>query len=376
AGQAAPYPNVSDSQLIHFQTELVWWANPRHYREPPSMFSKPPQELLSATTLPWAMVLEDRRFSGQHLPMHLTYNVFDSHIPWFKRDPTYLPLFRVNQYIRNPIDFMPTVLLTSDKADKRAKTLTVNVDFEIQGIRHLWVMIKDAALALSNPGRDYMYNSLDLTDLVIAEGYIDDPSLYQSLQIYRPTFADSRDNTQTRVPFEDNASPVETHQPLQTNIEDEAYFMTKRAKQIIKARKQVDNAAVHWLKRLAVPILAATAIFAGYSNSWKWTELDFVLGFIAALIHLTFWLQWLPQVLVNFQAKDGSLYPVTILICGLIQYLLGGFFNYLTTTDDVFEQVSYAGLVEHAWQAVIIVQWIFTTAKYGSFNFAGKKKQK
>ncbi|KAJ2372811.1 hypothetical protein IW150_003931, partial [Coemansia sp. RSA 2607] len=190
------------------------------------------------------------------------------------------------------------------------------------------------------------------------------------------TFADSRDNTQTSVPFEDNPSPAETHQPLQTNIEDETYFMTKRAKQIIKARKQVDNAAVYWLKRLVVPILAATAIFAGYSNSWKWTELDFVLGLIAALIHLTFWLQWLPQVLVNFQAKDGSLYPVTILICGLFQYLLGGFFNYLTTSDDIFEQVSYAGLVEHAWQAVIIVQWIFTTAKYGSFNFAGKRKQK
>ncbi|KAJ1724705.1 hypothetical protein LPJ53_001066 [Coemansia erecta] len=379
AGQAAPHPNISDSQLIHFQTELVWWANPRHYREPPSILSKPPQELLSATALPWSIVLEDHRYNKQHLPMHLMYQLFGSYRPLFRRDSTYLPSLFVNQYTCNPIDFMPTVLLTSNDTDKHIKGLTANVDFEIQGIRQIWVAIKDAALALSNPGRDYMYNFLDLADLVVAEGYIDDPNgagIFSSdgmmsligvcgmlFALFNPwsagRFTEDQANMQTNTLFEDNATPADTYQPLQTNIEDQTYFLTKRARHIIKARKQVDNAALYWLTRLAVPILAAAAIFAGYSSDWKWVELDFVLGFIAALIHLTFWLQWLPQVLVNHQAKDGSLIPVAIQICGLTQYLLGGAFNHLTSTNDIFERVSYAGLVEHVWQAVIIAQWLW-----------------
>ncbi|KAJ1828122.1 hypothetical protein LPJ56_001288, partial [Coemansia sp. RSA 2599] len=184
-GKFTPHPDIADPELVNLRTGIAWWQNPQETRGWKGYYSDDtPLELMTATTLPLSIVLENQEYRKEKMPQHLYDSTFN--IPWHKlKDNAYIPSVSINQYTRNPIDFMPKVVMRSNERAGGPHELDVDLELELEGIRRAWVIIKEAALTYSFPGREYEYSELSLIDLVVAEGYNQDIPEGQSID-HRP----------------------------------------------------------------------------------------------------------------------------------------------------------------------------------------------
>ncbi|KAJ1811379.1 hypothetical protein LPJ75_004117, partial [Coemansia sp. RSA 2598] len=171
ADKFTPHPDLNDLDLVSLSFCIAWWQNPQVTRGWKGDYSNDaPLELMTATTLPLSIVLENQEYHKEQMPLHLYDATFN--MPWYEhKDNAYKPWISINQYTKSPIDFMPKVVMRSDERAGSPHELDVDLELELEGIRRAWVIIKETAFIYSFPGRKHKYSELSLKNLVVAEGY-------------------------------------------------------------------------------------------------------------------------------------------------------------------------------------------------------------
>ncbi|KAJ2028001.1 hypothetical protein IWW57_002360, partial [Coemansia sp. S610] len=94
-------------------------------------------------------------------------------------------------------------------------------------------------------------------------------------------------------------------------------------------RRSIDRVALRWVHLLGLPLIAIVALYGLVLQDKKLLS----LGFIASTSRLSsrafFFVAWLPQVIVNYKTKSGSLTPVTLNSLLLGSSVLNALFDYM-----------------------------------------------
>ncbi|PIA15721.1 hypothetical protein COEREDRAFT_87679 [Coemansia reversa NRRL 1564] len=133
---------------------------------------------------------------------------------------------------------------------------------------------------------------------------------------------------------------------------------TKPEKLIVAARVKTDREALQHsriLLPLAVFFFIALLSFA-YNGSSLWTG-KYIRTLIAFHIIVLGWLYILPQVIVNYRAKSGSLIPPAISIYYTYYSMLFAIAMYLLGSGGAFAPQKF-DWAQHTATVVHVIQWI------------------
>ncbi|KAJ2704589.1 hypothetical protein FB645_003155 [Coemansia sp. IMI 203386] len=441
AGKFTPDPDITDPDLVCINPTIVWWHNPQLNRGWKGGYSDDiPLDLVVATALPISIVLEDQGYTTKNLPSHLRHEIFE--IPWYKpRDGTYRPSIDTNQHTRSPVHYMPKVVMRSDERADGPRELTVEIDLELEGIRRAWVILKEAALRYTFPTRDYKYFTLNLRDLLVAEGYnVDDPDdeyydrrpLAMIERVSMPYFLIvgilglievlvninlcrvllkfniRLKNDNYGVSFAmavvitiANALPMiynfiyygsigkayftdkvgiffyggllfslffkrtTDNNDGPTEATDAAQNMEKsRAVQTEAIRKLVDKRAFKWLYKLLVPVLVSVSVHALVAIDTNKTQSGFVFMVVKNLSGVLHSIAVMPQIIVNYQTKSGSHFPIAIVWTALFNAVLPHLYAYFGgSIISPLDDVSPINWVEMLCLATMLSQWVIYRTK-------------
>ncbi|KAJ2872930.1 hypothetical protein GGH93_003645 [Coemansia aciculifera] len=133
------------------------------------------------------------------------------------------------------------------------------------------------------------------------------------------------------------------------------YF--RRPEPIIAIRREVDDITMLWVYLLTLPVIAMAALYMLVGQGCKFWSLEFIEGVFTWSSHVFFCVSWLPQIIINYKTKSGSLTPVTFNIIDLSASALTTIFNYLVGSDIL------GGIMMHTFlnelcNAIIILQRI------------------
>ncbi|KAJ2331925.1 hypothetical protein GGI00_003033, partial [Coemansia sp. RSA 2681] len=117
------------------------------------------------------------------------------------------------------------------------------------------------------------------------------------------------------------------------NLTSNPYF--RRSEPIIAARRGVDDIAMRWIHLLAFPIIATAAVYSLFAQEADFWSLDFVEYLLIYSEFAFISLAWLPQIVVNYKTKSGSLTPVAYNFIELVGYVAGGILGRLVKMDGV-----------------------------------------
>ncbi|KAJ2558681.1 hypothetical protein EV175_000674 [Coemansia sp. RSA 1933] len=140
--QFAPHPNVTDPLMVHASAELAHWQpivpTPIDSAMPFIKFESSRvlgQELVAATGVSWAIVLENHTFTKKELP----FGIVLPGVEGPRKPTTYNPPLLQNMFTRND---WPTRKLSSQSPR------TMDVALELQGIKLQWIKPKMVALLM------------------------------------------------------------------------------------------------------------------------------------------------------------------------------------------------------------------------------------
>ncbi|KAJ2072110.1 hypothetical protein GGH13_002910 [Coemansia sp. S155-1] len=115
------------------------------------------------------------------------------------------------------------------------------------------------------------------------------------------------------------------------SVASNPYF--RQPEPVIAIRREVDDIAMRWVHLLTLPVIAAVALCMLVDQKGKFWSWAFVEGVFAWSTRVFFCVAWLPQIIVNYKAKSGSLTPVTYNIIELSTSVLAFIYNYLVGSD-------------------------------------------
>ncbi|KAJ2060382.1 hypothetical protein GGI17_003755 [Coemansia sp. S146] len=118
-----------------------------------------------------------------------------------------------------------------------------------------------------------------------------------------------------------------------TNAVSNPYF--RRPESVISIRRRVDEIAMRWVHLLTLPVIAMVVLYMLVDQKGEFWSLEFVEGIFAWSSCVFFSIAWLPQIIVNYKTKSGSLTPVTYNIIELSSAVLAAIFSYLTGSDKM-----------------------------------------
>ncbi|KAJ2803763.1 hypothetical protein H4R20_002768 [Coemansia guatemalensis] len=132
---------------------------------------------------------------------------------------------------------------------------------------------------------------------------------------------------------------------------------TKPRKLIVAARVKTDQAFLQH-SRIMLPLTVALIALLSlvYSDGNPWSR-EYVRAFITFHIVILDWLCILPQAIVNYRAKSGSLIPPIISISYTCHSVLLAFAMHLLGSDGAFTPQRFDWAC-HAATAVYLIQWI------------------
>ncbi|KAJ2425845.1 hypothetical protein GGF41_002269 [Coemansia sp. RSA 2531] len=112
------------------------------------------------------------------------------------------------------------------------------------------------------------------------------------------------------------------------NAESNPYF--RRPEPVIAIRREVDDISMYWIHLLTLPVIAMSALYMLVDQKGKFWSWEFIEGVFTWSSRVVFSVAWLPQIIVNYKTKSGSLTPVTLNLLILFASVLGTIFTYLT----------------------------------------------
>ncbi|KAJ2862158.1 hypothetical protein GGH94_004455 [Coemansia aciculifera] len=133
------------------------------------------------------------------------------------------------------------------------------------------------------------------------------------------------------------------------------YF--RRPEPIIAIRREIDEIAMRWVYLLTIPVIALMVLYMLVDQGGKFWSLEFIEGVFTWSSRIFFCASWLPQIIINYKTKSGSLTPVTYNIIELFSSVLRAIFKYLVGSDMLGGITMYFFLNELC-NVIIILQRI------------------
>ncbi|KAJ2824492.1 hypothetical protein GGI24_003391 [Coemansia furcata] len=116
-----------------------------------------------------------------------------------------------------------------------------------------------------------------------------------------------------------------------TSATSNPYF--RRPESVIAIRRGVDDIAMRWINLLMLPVIAMVALYLLVEQKIEFWSLEFIEGTMAWSSQVFYCAAWVPQIVVNYKTKSGSLTPVTFNLIDLASFVLGTIFGYLTGSN-------------------------------------------
>ncbi|KAJ2100394.1 hypothetical protein GGI16_003729 [Coemansia sp. S142-1] len=127
---------------------------------------------------------------------------------------------------------------------------------------------------------------------------------------------------------------------------------------VVAIRWSVDKAAMYWVHLLSVPVVVVAVIYftlIRLENSLL--QLGLFKELSIGCIRIVQSVVWLPQIIVNYKAKSGSLVPVAFVIPTLMYSVASAIFHRLSGYS-MFGEITAYSLPVYLSYIILIVQWI------------------
>ncbi|KAJ2095030.1 hypothetical protein GGI09_005082 [Coemansia sp. S100] len=115
------------------------------------------------------------------------------------------------------------------------------------------------------------------------------------------------------------------------SVASNPYF--RQPEPVIAIRREVDDIAMRWVHLLTLPVIAMSALYMLVEQGGKFWSWAFIEGVFAWSTRVFFCVAWLPQIIINYKTKSGSLTPVTYNIIELSASVLAFISDYLMGGD-------------------------------------------
>ncbi|KAJ2056518.1 hypothetical protein GGI17_006152 [Coemansia sp. S146] len=272
AGQFNPHPDFSDPHLISSRIPLVQWSVSTSKLVDTKLVIPDEErawELLGINSAAWAIVIENNVYSSNDIPSYLQ-------VTYGSKDTATYGTFGFIGVLLMP-GLAITALIAANLDDMAFAPWTV-----------LSRLISKTCRQKASP--DVARSSSAQQLALSAEG-------------------------QTEL---DSAETSTTSNP---------YFRHPEA--IAAISRSIDRGAMRWIHLLSIPIIAVIALYILVLQEDRLLSLGFSGNVVARSTHIFFFVAWLPQIIVNYKAKSGSLTPVIYSFLMLGSSVLLAVFNYL-----------------------------------------------
>ncbi|KAJ2755419.1 hypothetical protein GGI19_001661 [Coemansia pectinata] len=127
---------------------------------------------------------------------------------------------------------------------------------------------------------------------------------------------------------------------------------------VVVIRRSVDEVAMYWLNLLTIPAIVTAAVYHMLlRQEYNLSSLGFSKDILIGCIRIIKSAVWLPQILVNYKAKSGSLVPVAFVIPTLFHSVASAIFYHLSGYTMFGEITAYSFPVYLSY-AILLLQWI------------------
>ncbi|KAJ2041525.1 hypothetical protein IW146_000288 [Coemansia sp. RSA 922] len=140
----------------------------------------------------------------------------------------------------------------------------------------------------------------------------------------------------------------------EASTKSNSYF--RRPEPIIAIRRSVDKVAMRWIHLLSLPTIAIVALYILFLYEDRLLSWDFVTNVLTRSTHVFSFVTWLPQIIVNYRAKSGSLTPVMYNVLVLGSSVLLAILSYLTGHDNAIDGIMR--IPTNVCHIIVIVQRI------------------
>ncbi|KAJ2781924.1 hypothetical protein GGI18_003674, partial [Coemansia linderi] len=166
-----------------------------------------------------------------------------------------------------------------------------------------------------------------------------------------PDTASSLSEQQLMLAAESKGELDSTEIDLQPN----PYF--RRPEPVIAIRREVDEIAMRWIHLLALPVIGLVAVCMLVDQKGKFWSSEFIELVLSWSSLIFQCVAWVPQIVINYKTKSGSLTPVTFNFLELATCVLSTGLTYMTGVDKLGSITIYSNpsLLCHV---VIILQRI------------------
>ncbi|KAJ2041227.1 hypothetical protein H4S03_000522 [Coemansia sp. S3946] len=127
---------------------------------------------------------------------------------------------------------------------------------------------------------------------------------------------------------------------------------------VVATRRSVDEVVMYYLYLLTIPtILTAIVYYMLLPQEYSLSSLGYLKEFLIVCIRIIQSVAWLPQILVNYKSKSGSLMPVPFVL-HMLAYTIASTITYQLSGYSVFGELAAYSLPVHLSYVILFVQWI------------------
>ncbi|KAJ2409546.1 hypothetical protein GGI10_004678, partial [Coemansia sp. RSA 2530] len=133
------------------------------------------------------------------------------------------------------------------------------------------------------------------------------------------------------------------------------YF--RRPEPVIAIRREVDEITMRWIHLLALPVIGLVTVCMLVDQKGKFWSSEFIELVLSWSSLIFQCVAWVPQIVVNYKTKSGSLTPVTYNFLELASYVLATGLTYVTGVNKLGSITIYS-IPRLLCDVVIILQRI------------------
>ncbi|KAJ2109629.1 hypothetical protein IW146_006272 [Coemansia sp. RSA 922] len=332
AGQFGPHPNMSDPRLVSSRIPIVQWEGVCLSKSSDIVISAACSEgripeLKYEPDASWAIVLENHAYTWGNTPAHIP-RISTSLLGRFYNPP----LLR-NDFTKSKPKSKPLTKLNDKGLATDEYPTTIDVEFELSGIRQGWVLAR-ARL----------------------DGHLR-PTL-KTVQIKKPVPAPWDPTKSVMAKFTELAYTTDKGVSDPAAPEDVPLPHTNLVDPVVATRRSVDEVVMYYLYLLTIPtILTAIVYYMLLPQEYSLSSLGYLKEFLIVCIRIIQSVAWLPQILVNYKSKSGSLMPVPFVL-HMLAYTIASTITYQLSGYSVFGELAAYSLPVHLSYVILFVQWI------------------
>ncbi|KAJ2749106.1 hypothetical protein GGI19_005827, partial [Coemansia pectinata] len=174
--------------------------------------------------------------------------------------------------------------------------------------------------------------------------------------LFRTLFGSKSSPSTTNQSSAQEQTPVVTDKAVLDPAVPEVALMSHSnlVDSIVAICRRVDEVAMYWIHLLSI-IRFATGV--AYYQEYNLSLLDTVNELPMGCICIIKSVAWLPQIIVNYKAKSGSLVPVVFVI-HMLAYSIASTILYHLSGYNVFGETTAYSLPGYLSYIILILQWI------------------